>query len=124
MKKLINYHFYAFFLMTTILLCCNKRIRNVGDKKIENTEILGEWLLIKKQINYPMLTFNKDSNAIFSSMGDTVYRFKYYVKDSQLVLRDINGVMSKNVILKLDRDSLIFKSLIKNMKIQSYKHKR
>jgi len=110
--------------MTTILLCCNKRIRNVGDKKIENTEILGEWLLIKKQINYPMLTFNKDSNAIFSSMGDTVYRFKYYVKDSQLVLRDINGVMSKNVILKLDRDSLIFKSLIKNMKIQSYKHKR
>lgn len=106
------------FILPVILLSCN-------GQKIESTSnnIVGKWQLTVKQVNYPSLIFNTDSTAIFNSMGDTLYRYKYYINESELFLKDINGKITKDKILKLDKDSLIFETLADNKQVQRYKRK-
>ena len=53
-------------------------------------------------------------------MGDTIYRFKYYVDKTELVLKDINEKTIRDKILKMDRDSLIFETLADNKQVQKY----
>ncbi len=62
-----------------------------------------------------------DSTAIFNSLGDTLYRYRFYTDRNMLVLMDINGKETRDKILKLDRDSLIFETLAGHKEIQRYK---
>jgi hypothetical protein len=53
-------------------------------------------------------------------MGDTLYRYKYYIDKSELILKDLEGKIINNKILKLDGDSLVFEELVDNKQIQRY----
>jgi hypothetical protein len=89
-----------------------------GSKKL-----LGKWVLQEEafQINYPILYFNTDSSAVFTSHGDTIYRFKFNLRDTQLLLKDVHGKETKWEIKKLSENQLVFGSLFENEKQQVYK---
>ena len=86
-------------------------------------KILGKWILQETvfQINYPVLYFNTDSSAIFTSHGDTIYRFKFILLDENIILKDANNQETKWKILELTKSQLVFKSLFEHEKKQIYK---
>lgn len=87
----------------------------------ENSLIKGVWILqAKNAINYPKIIFNNDSTAVFRSEGDTIYRFTYVLKGSDLVLQDFHGTKETYELLRLTTDSLVFKSLRENQERQIY----
>jgi hypothetical protein len=110
-------NFFSVLLLASLLACSN-----VSQKQENNfsSDIVGEWSLTVKQVNYPKLIFNPDSTAVFTSMGDTIYRYRYYVEQSELVLKDINEQLTRDKILKLDKDSLVFETLANNRSVQRY----
>ncbi len=118
MKRLSNILYSTLFLIS-----CGNSANQQKVNDYSNKDIIGNWVLVVKQVNYPSLVFNTDSTAIFNSMGDTLYRYKYYVDKTELVLKDINGKVTRDKILKLDRDSLIFETLADNKQVQRYKRK-
>ena len=89
----------------------------------EDGKLLGKWELNEKkfQVNYPILYFNSDSTAIFTSRGDTIYRFKYSLMSENLTLKDLNGVETVWKISKFDGKQLVFEKLFENSKAQRYK---
>lgn len=112
------------FITLLYLQSCNlnhKRLKNRQNKSIK-----GYWILKnQKVINYPSLEFKKDSLAIFFSRGDTIYRFKYFVKGSYLTLtNNFNSEKESYEIIQLDNDNLIFASLREKKEKQHYKRKR
>lgn len=113
MKKLNN------ILCIVMIISCGNFANN-DSRVFKNEKIIGKWVLSVKQVNYPSLHFNADSAAIFNSLGDTIYRYKFHIDKSYLILRDINGKTLKDKILKLDNDSLIFETLADNKFIQKY----
>lgn len=117
MKKLSS------ILCVVLLLSCGNAV-NQQQQGYTNKDIIGKWVLTVKQVNYPSLIFNTDSTAIFNSMGDTVYRYKFYIDKIELVLKDINGKVTRDKILKLDADSLIFETLADNKEVQRYKREK
>ena len=89
----------------------------------ESKEILGKWELTEEefQVNYPILYFNTDSTAMFSSRGDTIYRFKYLLISENLILKDLEGNESTWKISVLNETELIFEKLFENINPQHYK---
>jgi hypothetical protein len=87
-----------------------------------NKLVVGEWVLINpsNKYNYPDISFY-NKTVIFDRVFDTLLGFRYTLKQSELRLTDINKVDTRCEILKLTRDSLIFKSLFENNAIQRYK---
>lgn len=73
----------------------------------------GEWISLSSvSINYPSLLIS-DSSAVFTSRGDTVYRFKYSIDPISRILwltDPFNKKLSAK-ILKVDNDSLVFDRL-------------
>jgi hypothetical protein len=87
----------------------------------DNSSIHGTWILQEKgAINYPKIIFKHDSTAVFTSEGDTIYRFTYLLKGSDLVLKDLYGTQETYHIMRLTSDSLIFKTLRENQNRQIY----
>jgi hypothetical protein len=119
MKRLNN-----ILCSTLFLLSCGNTPKQKQEKIYVDNDILGKWLLVVNQVNYPSLIFKNDSTAIFNSMGDTIYRYKYHIEKTELILKDINGKETKDKILKLDKDSLIFETLIEHKIIQRYTRKK
>lgn len=105
--------------LVTLFSCVSMDKKNY---RYEN--LIGTWILTKKQVNYPELTFNNDKTCIFTSMGDTIYRFKYDLKRDELILEDMEGTIKKNRILKLTKEELVFESLWENKTKQDYIKKR
>jgi len=90
----------------------------------KNELIVGEWILEDSSaINYPEIIFNKDSTAIFTSKGDTIFRFIYEVDKSFLYLKDMNGMKEKYKFVTLNRNSLVFNNFRENHTKQVYKRK-
>lgn len=89
----------------------------------ESKKILGKWELTEKefQVNYPILYFNTDSTAMFTSRGDTIYQFKYFLKSENLILKDLDGKESTWKISVLNEKELVFDKLFENIKPQHYK---
>jgi hypothetical protein len=89
----------------------------------KSEKILGKWELTEKefQVNYPILYFNTDSTAMFTSRGDTIYRFKYLLKSENIILKDLNGKESTWKISVLNEKELVFEKLFENIKPQHYK---
>ncbi len=119
-KQNKNIHFIVSILLLGLSSCNgqkNDTANNLSDI------IIGKWTLTVKQVNYPTILFNKDSTAIFTSMGDTIYRFKYYLSKNELVLKDFNHKKTRDKILKLDSDSLIFETLADEKRVQKYVRK-
>jgi hypothetical protein len=86
-------------------------------------KILGKWVLQEEvfQINYPILYFNTDSSAIFTSHGDTIYRFKFNIQNTRLTLKDVSGNETRWEIKELNENQLVLESLFENKKQQVYK---
>lgn len=99
-----------------ILLGCAANVQHKEDSLIQGTWILQD----KEAVNYPKIIFNNDSTAIFRSEGDTIYRFTYLLRDSDLVLQDLYGTQEMYKILRLNKDSLVFRSLRENQERQIY----
>ena len=107
----------AFFIILFINFC--------SCSVLEKRElIVGEWILEDSlAINYPEIIFNNDSTAIFTSKGDTIFRFIYKVDKSFLYLKDINGTKEKYKFISLNKDSLVFNKFRENQTKQVYKRK-
>lgn len=118
MRKL-NKSYIIIFVLATLLSCSFSSKNNPNHE----SQIIGTWVLNKKQVNYPKLTFKSNSTCIFTSMGDTLYKFKYRVTGSELILEDVLGRIEKNKILELSKDVLIFENLWKNKGRQEYNRK-
>lgn len=82
--------------------------------------IIGKWCLTNNQINYPSIIFNEDSTCILNSLSDTVYRFKYYLKNKDLYITMNKNNVVINRILKFTNDSLIFENLLEKSNSQTY----
>lgn len=80
MKK--HHNFTVLFLLVLFTFSCNTAKNNFKKFGIEET-----WYLNKKQVNFPTINFNSDNTCVFSSMGDTLYRFKYEIKNEYNVNR-------------------------------------
>jgi hypothetical protein len=115
MKK---HHKYTLLFLVLFSFSCNTSKNNFRKFSIE-----GTWYLNKKQVDFPSISFKSDNTCIFSSMGDTLYRFKYKIKDEYLILTDINNNISKDKIMKISKDSLVFEKLWTNSSIQIYTRK-
>jgi hypothetical protein len=105
-------------LVIIVFFSCNYKngLRN-GNKLI-----IGRWFLDskQKQINYPEVVFYNDSTAVFTSRGDSIYYFNYFLDGSSLILKNINNIKEKYEINKLTKDSLIFNDLRENEFSQIY----
>ncbi len=108
---------YILILMFVLFFSC------ASQKKYPSSStqfsIVGRWCLITNQVNYPTLIFKKDSLATFTSLGDTAYFFKYYVRDKNLHLINTIGQI-ENTILSLTSDSLVFEHLLEHNNKQTY----
>jgi hypothetical protein len=102
-----------------IMGACNQNNTYIIDKN----KLLGEWTLSKNEINYPSLTFNADSIAVFTSMADTIYRFKYSIKNNLIILKDIYNVERINKVKMLNHHELIFYNLLTQNTEQIYRRK-
>ncbi|MDB5272089.1 MAG: hypothetical protein JWO58_456 [Chitinophagaceae bacterium] len=109
MKAIFN-----LFVISSLVLSCSM------SKNHKKNLLEGEWKLIDNQLNYPSIRFDKLNTALLTSRADTIYRFTYNVRSDKLILKDLNGKVYENRILKLDSDSLIFENLFKNNFIQKY----
>ena len=88
-------------ILLLAILSCN------GTKKIaNNSDLIGTWCLQGNQINYPTLTFRKNSIAEFGSRMDTVYSFKYMIDVDYLNLVLPDSSVSKNRIITLTKSKL------------------
>ncbi len=81
--------------------------------------ILGTWHLTANQINYPTITFS-NGDATLTSKGDTIYRYKYYLQNNDIIFVDVYNNKFKSHIKKISKDTLIFNSLLANKSIQVY----
>lgn len=79
------------------------------DKKASEypRSIIGTWILITNDVNYPSITFNSDSSAIFSSRGDTIYAYSYFVHNRHVILKDVYNERYMAGIILLTSDSLV-----------------
>lgn len=87
-------------------------------------KIQGRWILQdSKAIEFREISFWKDSLATFSTRVDTIYRFKYYLKKSNLILIDPFNQknLTTNQIIKLNKKELVFRSLWYKKTVQRYK---
>jgi hypothetical protein len=82
--------------------------------------IIGTWCLVENQTNYPTITFRADALATFDSRIDTVYSFKYSIDGKYLNLVQPDTSISRNRILTLSKDSLVFETLLENKTKQTY----
>lgn len=114
MKKL-NKIKILFFLLILSIISCSTTKNSFNINVVEKT-----WHLNKKQVNFPTVIFYSNNTCIFSSMGNTLYRFNYKIKNNYLILEDLNKNISKDKILKVSKDSLIFESLWTNKEKQIY----
>ena len=112
-------YFKMFYIaLLFVKLQCTKPGQHFDQKKL-----VGRWVIIKNQINYPSLQFNSDSTAIFRSRADTVYYFNFLIKGDSLILKDINDNETINRIKRLDDAQLVFYNLLEHEKKQVYNRK-
>lgn len=108
---------YLIFIIIFLTSCNASKKFSI---KEDNVNIIGRWCLTANQINYPSIIFKEDSTCILNSLADTIYIFKYYLKDKDLyIIRNNNDVVI-NRVLKFTKDSLILESLLENKNIQTY----
>ncbi len=80
---------------------------------VKDVSIEGEWENVnEKAVFYRTLTFT-DSSAVFTSRGDTIYRFKYYLDPASrtLWLTDAFNKKLSAKVIKSDKDSLVLDRL-------------
>lgn len=102
-------------LLTSFVLAYCSSLQQSFDLEV----IKGNWCLNKKQLNYPKLRFDDKSTLTLSSIGDTIYRYKYSMQGAFLSIQK-DGKTIKNKILKLNKDSLILEGLLEYATIQKY----
>ena len=73
-------------------------------------KIVGTWYLKEQQASYSILVFYDDSTTKFSTIVDTTFRFRYYIKNGFLYTRDRFHQVDSFPILKLSRRKLVFKN--------------
>lgn len=80
---------------------------------VKDAFIKGEWKNVDETaVFYRTLTFT-DSSAVFTSRGDTIYRFKYYLDPASrtLWLTDAFNKKLSAKVVKSDKDSLVLDRL-------------
>lgn len=89
-----------------------------------NKSIQGKWeLKVKSQVNYPEVEFTK-GGAVFNSLADTIYGFACKMKNNYLILDDGEKHVTRNKIIKLTTDTLIFANLLEHSTPQPYIKKK
>lgn len=106
-------------LLPIYLLFGSCSLPNNSKINIADNNLIGCWRLEGKGISYAHLDFKRDSTAIFTSRADTVYRFKYWVDKSFLML-ETNNHIYKCPVTEYSDNTFSFKDEIINNKILNY----
>jgi hypothetical protein len=126
----MNHRNLLIVLYCMIINCyaCSSQSIVLNNRSKFSHEIVGEWELISQSKSdifvSKYIKFSKDSNAVISSIHDTILYYKYYIKDSTLFLKDINSDILRFPISKLNRDTVIFKYFMEIEHAQMYKRCR
>jgi hypothetical protein len=129
----IKYFTTVICFWTTFAACGNIKSKNPGNevstkemdssfssnKGNEAALIKGCWKNLKIDANsgYPDLNFSSDSLAIFSSIADTMYRMKYWVKDNHLYLFDGKKLFKCPIVRLTDSMFYFVDSMVENAEI-------
>ena len=82
--------------------------------------INGSWKISNTSRSFITgIEFSK-TGGIFYNTGDTLLGYRYKIDEDILTLTDGNNVTTTNKILKLTKDSLIFRSLLWDSTKQSF----
>ncbi|MDB5255539.1 MAG: hypothetical protein JWM14_234 [Chitinophagaceae bacterium] len=93
----------------------------ISNQQFQKNQLIGSWKLDNNSaINYPLIVFNKDKSAVFSSRSDTLLRFTFKLKGSTLTLTNVDGINYNCPISKLTYDSLVFDNLLAKKNPQVY----
>jgi hypothetical protein len=81
-----------------------------GTNEFCKNHIYGSWIPVNPKSSFNALIFNEKKQAIFTSKGDTIYRYNFHLKckTNQLALSDIYGGRYVSVVSYLSKDSLSF----------------
>lgn len=104
------------FIILIVLSSCSTH-------QVTKDNIFGEWELQSQDspINYPSISFGKDSIAVLTSRADTIYRYQYRVVDNSIFFKDMTGNESEFKISEVNDSTLIFESLFEHPDRQVYK---
>lgn len=85
-------------------------------------KILGKWISVEETINYNTLIFYSNNYCVFTSRGDTLFRYAYKLEgcSSNLLLSDVYGNNYEYKIKLLSKDSLIFAKFFSSDEIKKY----
>ena len=108
---------YKPILLAILLISCGHR-KNIYQSFPQL--INGSW----KVVNTPVYTITgiefDETGGTFYNTGDTLLRYSFVIKKDILTLRDKNNETTPNKIIKLTKDSLIFKTLLWDSTKQSF----
>jgi hypothetical protein len=101
------------------MLSCKSKVRTVHEHYNHQVNCIGCWINVKRAVNsgYPDLKFSSDSIAEFSSIADTVYRIKYWLKDSHLYLFDGKKVFICPIVKLTDSVFYFIDSMVEDAEI-------
>jgi hypothetical protein len=123
--------FYFFLFLICIIInytACSSQAVVLNNHSKFSHEIVGKWELISQSNSdifvSKYIIFSKDSNAAISSISDTIFYYKYSIKDSLLFLKDIKGNVLNFPIYKLNKDTIAFKYFMEIQHAQIYKRCR
>ena len=105
------------FITICVIDSC-KESKNIHSDS--NALIKGSWTLTSQ--NIPRVFYFKENELVVETPFDTTFIYGYKVTNTNLSILDSKGVLTKNKILKLTKDTLIFRSLEKNLKPQQYEY--
>lgn len=100
-------------LILLLFECCKENYsKKMKAVPLETSKLLGSWEMTHQEVNYYLISFEPDSSCTFYSYGDTLFSYKFWIKDNTIYLKDWRNVIQKGEILYLNSDTLIFSRLL------------
>ena len=112
----------SYILIFAIYSCASSNLSDSAKLKM----ILGKWNISNKSTQqiFTQIEFTKEG-AIFKTTADTILFFSYEFRPKNiLMLRDKNHEVYLNQIMKLGKNSIIFRNLLYDTTNQIYLRER
>jgi hypothetical protein len=108
---------YFLSLAVTVMSCVSSHNFHDCEKNI-----LGKWAASETTIHCDTLFFLLDNKAVFTSRGDTIFRYQFSIdcRSSKLFLKDHEGNQFEQEISLLTNDRLLFANFFNVGRAKNY----
>ena len=111
-------------LIIGIIYACRPVSKSEPEEILGLDLLEGTWYLNKEEL-YRRILFQDSTHLALDTHIDTMFFYTYSLEGDTLCLYDDYGeLINHNIILKLDKDSLIFANLLDKVGIQRYSRSR